>query len=70
MTNLILVLILVCLVRLLRIEYKKLPKKPKETFRSKPKPLTEEQQREERRILKETENFWGYDGTEQDKIEA
>lgn len=70
MTNLILTAILICLVLLLRIEYKKLPKKPKETFRNTPKPLTEEQEREVKRISKETENFWDYDGTEQDKIEV
>lgn len=70
MTNLILIAILICFILLLRIEYKKLPRKAKAIPKKKPPPLTEEQKREVKKLQKETENFWDYDGTEQEDIES
>ena len=70
MTNLILIAILICLILLLRIEYKKQPRKANVIPKRKPPPLTEEQKREVARSQKETENFWDYDGTEQEDIES
>lgn len=69
MTNLILIAILICFILLLRTEYKKLPRKAKEIPKKKP-PLTDEEKRDVKKLQKETENFWDYDGTEQEDIES
>lgn len=70
MTDLILIAILICLIWLLRIEYKKLPKKERLKPKTEPPPLTEEQKREVERQRIELENFWNYDGNSQDDIES
>lgn len=69
MSNLILFAILICLILLLRIEYKKLPKKLKIAQKNAP-PLTEEQRREVKRQRIENENFWNYSGDSQEDIES
>lgn len=70
MTDFILIAILICLILLLRIEYKKLPSKVKSKPKAEPIPLSEEQRREIERQRKELENFWNYSGDTQEDIEA
>ena len=70
MTNFILIAILICFILLLRIEYKKLPRKAKVIPKKEPPPLTEEQRREAERQRIENENFWNYSGDSQDDIES
>ena len=70
MTDFILLAILICLVALIRIECKKLPKKERSRPKTEAPPLTEEQKREVERQRIELENFWNYDGNSQDDIES
>lgn len=44
-----------------------LRKRPKQISKPPPEPLTEEQERKIKKMEKEIENFWAYDGTEQSK---
>lgn len=70
MTNVILIAILICLVLLLRIEYKKLPRKERLKSKTEPPPLTDEQRRDIERQRIENENFWNYDGNSQEDVET
>lgn len=70
MTEFILIAILICLVLLLRIEYKKLPRKVKAIPKRKLPPLTDEQRRDAEKLRIENENFWNYSGEQQEDVES
>lgn len=59
-------ILLLCFISFAGGFYLGLKQRPKPEPKKEPEPLTEEQERQIKKRQKETENFWGYDGSDQE----